>query len=297
MERQTYAYKTANGVAIEADIYPAAGGRPRPAILWLHGGALIFGSRRMLARYQLERYHAAGYTVVAVDYRLAPETKLEQIITDLEDAYRWVVQAGPELFGLDGNRVGVVGHSAGGYLTLMAGVRAQPRPKALVAFYGYGDLIGPWYSRPDPHYNQEPRVGYSQAWAVVGQSDDPHPTHTPVNPRNRFYLYCRQMGRWPLEVGGHDPDRKAAWFAPYCPVQNVTSTYPPALLVHGDVDTDVPYAQSLLMADALARAGVTHELLTLPGVEHAFDSAAGAEDDPQVGAVFDRVIQFLNRQL
>ena len=112
----------------------------------------------------------AGYTVVSIDYRLAPETKLAAIIEDLEDAYAWVRAEGPDLFKIDPNRIAVVGHSAGGYLTLVAGFRLKPRPRALVSFYGYCDLTGTWYARPDSFYNQLPAISKDQAFATVGDS-------------------------------------------------------------------------------------------------------------------------------
>ena len=101
-----------------------------------------------VAQSQAEKYLNAGYTIISIDYRLAPHTKLQQIIEDLEDAYRWVRADGPKLFRIDPNRIAVVGHSAGGYLALMAGFVLKPRPKALVSFYGYGDIAGEWYRRP-----------------------------------------------------------------------------------------------------------------------------------------------------
>ena len=55
------------------------------------------------------------------------------------------------LLKIDPNRIVVTGGSAGGYLTLVTGYRVNPRPRALVAFWGYGDLVGDWYSRPSPH--------------------------------------------------------------------------------------------------------------------------------------------------
>jgi acetyl esterase/lipase len=70
--------------------------------------------------YQLDRYLAAGYTVVAIDYRLAPETKLPGILEDVQDAYGWLRKTATEL-RIDPTRIGIVGHSAGGYLALMAG--------------------------------------------------------------------------------------------------------------------------------------------------------------------------------
>ncbi len=81
--------------------------RRRAAVpMWIHGGALIMGSREGLPAYQLERYLAAGLTVVSIDYRLAPETKMPAIIEDVRDAYAWILREGPALFGLDGDRVG-----------------------------------------------------------------------------------------------------------------------------------------------------------------------------------------------
>lgn len=73
----TYVYKMVHDCKIQADVYRCPGEERRPAILWLHGGALIFGNRSMLPGEQMELYLAAGYTVISIDYRLAPETKLQ----------------------------------------------------------------------------------------------------------------------------------------------------------------------------------------------------------------------------
>ena len=51
-------------------------------------------------------------------------------------------EKGPDLFQADPHRIAVIGRSPGGYLTLMAGFCLNPRPQALVAFYGYGDIAG-----------------------------------------------------------------------------------------------------------------------------------------------------------
>ena len=68
----------------------------------------------------------AGYIVVSIDYRIAPETKLPEIVTDVEDAFGWVHEHGSELFNADTRRLVVIGTSAGGYLAMMMGYRAQP---------------------------------------------------------------------------------------------------------------------------------------------------------------------------
>jgi len=84
---------------------------------------------------------------VAIDYRLAPETKLPGILEEVQDAYGWLRKTATEL-RIDPTRIGIVGNSAGGYLALMAGFALDPRPPVIVAFYGYGDVAGTWYSQP-----------------------------------------------------------------------------------------------------------------------------------------------------
>ena len=289
MTRRTYAYKVVGGNEILADVYQA-GRRRSPVIVWLHGGALMMGHRGNLAESQAQEYLAAGYRVVAIDYRLAPETKLPAIIEDLQDAFRWVQAIGPELFGADPGRIGVVGGSAGGYLALMAGCCVQPRPRALVSFYGYGDIVGEWYTTASPHYSREAPVSHDAAWAAVGE----RPISESGEERGPFYLHCRQQGIWPRIVSGSDPEAAPEFFRRYCPAQNVGPDYPPTLLLHGDADTDVPYEKSQMMARALARAGVEHRLITIPGGPHGFDAAT---DSPPVREAWQAVLAFLASHL
>jgi acetyl esterase/lipase len=292
----TVVFKTTGATALHADVYPAHGRGPQPVILWLHGGALIFGDRGMIPRWQLERYRDAGYSVVAIDYRLAPETKLPEILSDVVSGVAWVREEGARRFAIDPARLAIVGHSAGGYLTLLAGNRVSPLPQALVSYYGYGDIIGDWYTTPSPYYCQFPAVSAAEAWSVVGlDTADPSPVasgESGAQPpdRSRFYLYCRQQGCWPQLVAGLDPKRERQALLGYCPAQQVTASYPPTLLLHGDADTDVPYAQSQIMASALAAAGAPHRLLTITNGEHVFDARDG---DPTVQEAFAQVLAFL----
>jgi dipeptidyl aminopeptidase/acylaminoacyl peptidase len=76
-------------------------------------------------------------------------------------------------------------------------------------------------------------------------------------------------------------------------VQNVDAAYPPTLLLHGTADKAVPYEQSVMMAEALARAGVVHELVTIPGGGHGFDQAWGAE----AGRAIERAVAFLQEHV
>jgi acetyl esterase/lipase len=283
---QTHVYKTVGACQIKADVYQAAPGQRKPAVMWIHGGALIMGGRRGIdQRFQAELVKA-GFVIVSIDYRLAPETKLPGIIEDVQDAWRWLRTERPG-FGIDPDRIATAGGSAGGYLTLMTGFCLDPRPRALVSYFGYGDITTPWYSKPDEFYRRQPLVPKDEAYSAVGKtvlSEQPTP-----NRRGRFYLYCRQQGIWPNEVAGHDPKAEPKWFDPYCPIRNVTAKYTPTFLIHGTNDTDVPYAESKNMADKLEEIGVEHELVTVTGAGHGL---SGAKPD-EMARIAARAAEFV----
>lgn len=148
----THTYKTVDGIEIRADVYRPPGDAVRPAVLWIHGGALIMGDRKGIRSSLRDTLLEAGHVVVSIDYRLAPEVKLPAIYEDIRDAYAWLRKEGPRRFRIDPGKIVVMGGSAGGFLTLSAGFLFEPRPRGLVAFYGYGDVAAEWYSRPDPFY-------------------------------------------------------------------------------------------------------------------------------------------------
>lgn len=165
-----------------------------------------------------------GLAVVAADYRLAPETRLPEILKDVRDAFAWTGTAGRD-FGLDAARIGVVGHSAGGYQAQMSAFAVTPSPAAVVSFYGYGDIVGPWYSKPSPFYCKEPPVTEQEAFRSVGKA----PVAEPVDSekRQRFHLYLRQQGLWPNYVAGVAPKISPESVTPWCPVRNVSRYWPP----------------------------------------------------------------------
>ncbi|MEZ4675975.1 MAG: alpha/beta hydrolase [Caldilineaceae bacterium] len=261
---------------------------PRP--LSTSTAALINGSRQNFRLEHVARYVQAGYTVISIDYRLAPESKLPEIIEDLQDAFRWIYGSGPRLLGIDPQWVGVVGHSAGGYLALMAGCTVQPRLAAIVAFYGYGDIVGDWYGKPDPYYcNNFPAITEAESGSAITGPMCTAPY--PGRGKELFYLYCRQNGSWAKAVSGHDPATEPDFFVPYCPLQTVTADYPPTLLLHGDQDTDVPYEQSVLMAVYWRSRMSRRNWSPWRRVRHGFD---GDMDDPAVQAAFAKVLAFLD---
>ncbi len=256
---ESYTYKTfkTGEAPLQSDVYRSASEGVQPVVVFIHGGALMMGDRKMSTRTGslLQSLLNGGYTVVSIDYRLAPAAKLPAILEDVEDAIAWVRARGPELFHINPARLFVMGQSAGGYLTLMAGTRVHPAPQGLISFWGYGDIAGPWYSEPDPYYCKQPAVTKEEANQFGA---------------GRLYLYCRQQGLWPLVLTGHDPKKEPQYFEPFCPERNVTANYPPALLFHGTSDTDVPYELSVRMDKALSANNVPHRFITIPQGGHGF---------------------------
>jgi acetyl esterase/lipase len=290
---RTFTYKRVDGLEIKADVHRVDDDAVRPVVVWIHGGALIMGDRGGINGRGKVMVLEAGITVVSIDYRLAPETKLAAIVEDVEDAFVWVREKGPTLFGADPKRIGVMGGSAGGYLTLTAGFRVKPRPQVLVAFWGYGDLIGAWYSEPSPHErHHEIKMSREEAFGQVSG-----PAISVSGDRKgsggAFYQYCRQHGLWPKAVSGWDPREEAEKFMPFMPVKNVTKAYPPTLMIHGTEDTDVPFEQSVMMAGELEKYGVEHRLIAIEGGEHGL----GGGDTARIDAAYRDALAFVKKHL
>jgi acetyl esterase/lipase len=293
VSKQTFTYKTVGETKIQADVFRPDDDKARPVLVWIHGGALIMGSRDGPPRKLLDLCRKQGYVLVSIDYRLAPETKLPALVEDVDDAFRWLREQGPRLFGADPDKLVVTGGSAGGYLTLLAGTRLKPKPRALVAYWGYGDIGGDWYTKPSEHYRKQPLVDREEAYQAVGKGVPTGTDGAAGRARGRYYLYLRQNGLWTREVASLDPATEDRKLAPYCPVRNVTPDYPPTLLIHGTEDTDVPYEQSADMAKELARQKVVHELVTVRGAGHGL----GGSDPKAVEDAHERAHAFIRKYL
>ena len=92
--KATVTYREVDGHKILADVYRPDDEQVRPVIVWIHGSALIMGHRESIPTRIRELAAAKSYAVVSIDYRLAPETKLPEIISDIEAAFRWLARDG-----------------------------------------------------------------------------------------------------------------------------------------------------------------------------------------------------------
>lgn len=135
---ENVAYRTDVGPSTVLDLaQPTFGPRlNRPAILIIHGGGWSAGSKNdMVYRTLMIDYAMKGYVVANMNYRLTQEAPLPACIEDVRCAIRWM-KAHAEKLGIDPNRIGTYGHSAGGHLSLMAGVAAGSK--------AFADDRDPW---------------------------------------------------------------------------------------------------------------------------------------------------------
>ena len=108
----------------------------RPAILIIHGGGWSAGSKNdAVYRMLMMDYAMKGYVVANMNYRLTQEAPLPACIEDVRCAIRWMKAHATEL-GIDPRHIGTFGHSAGGHLSLMAGVAAEGK--------AFSDAADPW---------------------------------------------------------------------------------------------------------------------------------------------------------
>ncbi len=285
---ESITYKRINDIELKLDVHlPDSSASSKPVAVLIHGGALILGSRDGIIDGLATRLLDAGVVVVSPDYRLAPETKLPEIWSDIEDVFTWVRESGPGSFGIDPERIGVHGKSAGGYLSLVAGCRIEPAPRVVASYVGYANIFDTWYTEPDPWYCAQDPIDETYARTTVGQGT-PTDSYTGLD-RNAYYVYMRQKGLWADEVGGLPREELTT----YCPINIATESYPPTMLYHGTADHDVPYEESKNFAAKLESLGVEHRFLTLEGVDHCFEGASEAD----VERVHDECAAFMVERL
>jgi acetyl esterase/lipase len=291
LDRKTFVCPTTAGHALEVDVIGGDTSMLRPCVMWIHGGGLIFGSRTISPRpFFIETLIDLGFVIVSVDHRLAPEVKLAEIVDDVGELWRWLHDEGPSRFGAEPGRICIAGASAGAYLSLLAGYKFLPKPRAIASLWGFGDITATWEAEPSKHYLKAPMVSRSDAWASLRLTSVPTASG---EDRSLFYLYCRQQGLWLPEVTGHALPDQLAWLRQFCPLYHIEQDFPPTVLVHGRDDSDVPASESDNLAATLRAKGVRHEYHSLPGVGHGF--AGGAVE--LVQSTERAVAEFLHSQV
>lgn len=118
------AYRSGGNPAWRLDLAmtEAAGSQLRPALVIVHGGGWNAGSRRSRPyRRMLTEFALEGYVVISIDYRFLSQAPMPEIVEDVRCAVRWL-RAHADEYGVDPERIGAFGHSAGAHLALMLAI-------------------------------------------------------------------------------------------------------------------------------------------------------------------------------
>ncbi len=232
-------YGTADGVELTMDYYAPAGKGPHPMVVLIHGGGYVGGtSRNGSEAYCADFLAPAGYAVFAINYRLAQKYPYPAMLEDVERAIRYVRYHAGDWDG-DGNRMALVGGSAGGFLSNMAG------------------LVGGAGKAEDADPVERVSAGVQAVVTLFGPSDF---RNRPLTAHQHALLDA-----WLAEKG-------AAGLAEASPITHVHKGAPPFLLIHGDRDEAVDFSQSVHLLAALRADGVRCELIRIPGGPHATGS-------------------------
>ncbi len=237
-------YGHASGHDLLLDLYlpatdgPGGSARPRPVIVFLHGGGWRVGDKSEAAGKVAALVGETGYALASVDYRLSNEGRFPTQIIDCKTAVRWVRANAPR-FGLDPKRVGVMGFSAGGHLAALLGTTA-----------GVAALEDPGMGNPK-------ESGRVQAVCdVSGPVDLNIPTTSLIGKLSVFGLLGGSARSKP------DLTREAD------PSLYVKAGDPPFLIIQGDQDTLVLPAHAQKLYAALKAKGVEATLDLVPGGGH-----------------------------
>lgn len=187
---------------------------------------------------------AAGYTVFAVNHRAAPRFHYPAAVEDVQRAVRFI-RHHAKVYRIDPDRIGGLGGSSGGHLVGLVSTLGAPGIAA----------------DPDP-VNRQPAT----LQTVVLRAplvDLPKMTEVPAG-------LALVVSFLEVPLGDNVPTSKALW-TEASPQSHVSAKTPPTLLMHGDADDLVPYAQSAGYEAALKSAGVATRLITVPGGKHGAD--------------------------
>ena len=235
--RDGIVYSQAGGETLTMDYYAPAGPGPHPVAVVIHGGGFTGGtSKNDSEAYCAEFLAPAGYAVFSINYRLAPKYPYPAMVEDVERAVRFI-RYHAKRWNADPRRIALVGGSAGGYLSNLAGIRAR------------GGIRG----AQDPVDRKSARV--QAVVTLFGPSD--------------FRGRAPAGGLRALLAPLIESKGAEAALAEASPVMHITGREPPFLLIHGDQDETVPLAQSTHLQAALKAAGARCDLIIIHKGPHA----------------------------
>jgi acetyl esterase/lipase len=232
--RPDITYLTANNWDAKLDLYLPRHTALNPTLIYIHGGGWVGGAKESSV-LRLQPYLQMGWTVVNVDYRLAKVSLAPAAVVDCRCALRWVIAHAKE-YNVDTGRIIVSGESAGGHLALTTGMLP--------------DSAG--LDRQCPG-NEDLKVAAIVNWYGITDVAD-----VLDGPNMKSYAV-----RWFAGLPDREPLARRL-----SPLTYVRAGLPPVITIHGDADPTVPYPQAVRLHEALTKASVPNELVTVPGGKH-----------------------------
>jgi len=250
-------YLTANNWEAKLDVYQARdAATPNPTLVYFHGGGWVQGSKEASSLTFLP-FLNMGWNVVNVEYRLAKVSLAPAAVQDALCALRWVYRNGKE-YNMDASRLVVMGNSAGGHLALTTGM--TPASEGL-------DSLCPG--------TEELKVAAIINWYGI---TDVNELLAGANVRNFAVAW----------LGGMSNREEIA--KRVSPLSYVRAGLPPIISIQGDADPIVPYSQNVRLHQALDKAGIRNELVTIPGGKH------GGFSDTEMAKAYTAIRGFLDKQ-
>ncbi|GAA5881183.1 hypothetical protein JCM16303_004832 [Sporobolomyces ruberrimus] len=310
-EKHTLTYRTVRGLDIQLDyILPENhdGKEKLPVVVWFHGGGLLQGSRKTPYSHLTRAPSKYNLALISADYRLAPQTRFPQILSDLTSLFTYILSPAFETATkgvFDVSRIVTCGSSAGGWLSLLSGLKigfeesgqeweqklGDGRVKGVVGIYPITTVEDKfWHTKQHPvsyfdRVLEEPEMREyldPKAKEISSNEDDPD--------RNKMYTYMIQEGILQnLLLDGTKVDPSAFTVAKAVRSGKTVSPVPPTYLVHGTADDKVPHNQSVEVVEAFREKGLEH-LITYEereGLDHSFD----AKEEEECKAMWDWIVQ------
>jgi acetyl esterase/lipase len=229
-------YGHKDGLALTFDVHRPARPNGAGVIAVVSGGwqSSVEMSRLIVDGYLSPLLNEQGFAVFAVRHGSSPRYPMSAIVADMRRAVRFIRQHAGE-YGVDPNRIGVYGGSAGGQLALLLGTTADS-----------GDPAA-----SDAVLRESSRVA-----AVVA------------------YFPPTDLSRWTnRRAFPATTSLSEAEAAQYSPIRLISPAAAPSLIVHGDADRVVPVVEGETMHGALTKAGVTASFIRIEGAGHGFEGA------------------------
>jgi acetyl esterase/lipase len=271
--REEVIYGRKYGTALTMDVFrPRKDANGAAVVVVVSGG--WFSSHDAVNPGMAAPFLGRGYTVFAVVHGSQPKFSIPEILGDMHRAVRFIRHHAKN-YGIDPDRIGITGGSAGGHLSLMQGCagdagdpkakdpvdRVSSRVQAVACFYPPTDFLN-WGEQGKPMLGNRIKVPVKGAFDFRER-----------DPKNGSLV--------PVEV-----ERVLEIGREISPIYHVRAGVPPTLIVHGDADDLVPVQQARVMEARLKEAGVTAKLIVKPGGKH--DGALVQEFLPEVLGWFDK---------